>query len=353
MGTDHTPAIARRCGGGRRSSASRGFTLVELLVVIAIIAVLIGLLLPAVQSAREAARRISCTNNVKQLGLGLHMFHDSNKRFPPGAANNLAPFGKATTNQWGASWMVYIMTGLEITQGGKWSFDQQYNSTAATGPRTLVGDLAGSPQFSVFRCPSSAFTTNVCLSTTSPGSMVSDYAAIAGHVNSFGGLTVNNLATDTNYGPAARNGVMSYNSRVGIEGITDGTSKTLAVGEVSDFVLEGTTRRDWRPGVQHGFAMGCAGQNNANETLSNDGNARVFNTVTLRYPLNTRQSFSSSCTDGVCANAGNNSPLRSRHPGVVLGLLCDGSVVTLSDSIDLPVLARLANRADGQTVTLP
>jgi len=336
-----------------RRVARRGFTLVELLVVIAIIAVLIGLLLPAVQSAREAARRSSCTNNVKQLGIALLLYHDAQKRFPPGAANNMPPFGNATAQQWGASWMVYIMPGLEIVQGEGWTFDQQYNSNAATGPRTLVGDLAGSPQFPVFRCPSASFPTNICLSTNSPGSMVADYVAIAGHVNGFGGLTDNNLATDTPQGPAARNGVMSYNSRVGLASVSDGTSKTLAVGEVGGFVFEGTTQRDWRPGIQHGFAMGCNGSNNATESLPNDSNARVFNTTTLRYPINPQQSFASSCADGVCQNAGNNSPLRSRHPGVAMALLCDGSVRGLTDATDLGVLARLANRADGQPVTLP
>ena len=95
--------------------AARGFTLIELLVVIAIIAVLIGLLLPAVQAAREAARRAQCVNNLKQIGLGLHTYHDMANVFPGGAVMDLSNNG---ANQWGDgsnhfSWRVMILPQVE------------------------------------------------------------------------------------------------------------------------------------------------------------------------------------------------------------------------------------------------
>ena len=93
-----------------RSNRS-GFTLIELLVVIAIIAILIALLVPAVQKVREAAQRAECSNNLKQIGIALHAFHDNKKQFPPGSARDEQWFG--TGGGWGSSWMVFILPYVE------------------------------------------------------------------------------------------------------------------------------------------------------------------------------------------------------------------------------------------------
>jgi prepilin-type N-terminal cleavage/methylation domain-containing protein/prepilin-type processing-associated H-X9-DG protein len=338
----------------------RGFTLVELLVVIAIIGILIALLLPAVQAAREAARRSQCTNNIKQLGLALHNFHDKHRRFPPGCTNGLPPFGTASGMRWGPSWMVYILPGLELnTIAQKWNWSWSY-----TNPKSLIGsdtDPSTSippnpPMFSVFECPSTALSREI--SYENPFTMVPDYVAIAGCVNGFGGLS-GVQQSNTDVGPSARNGVLYFNSQVRMSGITDGTSHTLLVSENGDYVWTGSasnpTPQDWRAGAEYGWAMGCVGGNNNNQSIlkTDRYNARAFNTTTLRYTINRTRYYTTSCSDGVCKNWGNNTPLRSAHPGGVNALFGDGSVHFLSETIPATVLARLAARQDGQVVQLP
>ncbi len=330
----------------------RGFTLVELLVVIAIIGVLIALLLPAVQQAREAARRMQCTNNLKQHGLGLHNFHDTYGRFPPGASNDRQPFGTGGTNNWGMSWLVYIMPQIELGnayEAGNFSSGAGYSTTEITN---AVGNGTGrTPIFDVYVCPSSALTDKT--SPSAPYSMVPDYAGIAGAVNGFGGISGATPYTGTSYGTAATNGVLYYNSQSKFSSITDGSSNTLMVSEVGDYIYtDATTRVDYRPGRQHGFAMGCKGSNNNTTTLPTSGDGRVFNTVTIRYKINPgkNQFYTTACDDGVCANMGVNSPLRSPHSGGVLSLLGDGSVRFIAETINNTTLANLAVRNDGNVL---
>jgi len=331
-----------------------GFTLVELLVVIAIIGILVSLLLPAVQAAREAARRSQCTNNLKQMGLALQNFHEGKKRFPPGAANNRRPFGRLDSGrQWGASWMAYCMPYMELGNAYKkarLAKNLQYNDAII---RAAIGDTAGRPEFSVFRCPSSSLDKTH--SDGTPHSMISDYVGIAGHVNGFGGQNNNGQQYSTPNGPAARNGILSYNSQVTHGSISDGSSNTMMVSEVSAWLIDNNGNKvDWRPSVQHGFAMGCAGNPNATTSLPNSQFARVFNTTSLRYEIYDGISpFNASCADGVCQNAGNNTPLRSEHPAGVVALFADGSVHSIDENTAPLILARWASRNDQQSVEAP
>lgn len=319
------------------SGSRQGFTLVELLVVIAIIGVLIALLLPAVQQAREAARRTQCTNNLKQMGLALHNFHDTFGRFPPGACDNTRPFGNGYTGPGGHSWMAHSMPFLELGN----AYDS-CNFPNTSFYSSTIENAIGNTTFDVFRCPSSPMEQE--FSNSTPKTMVADYIAIAGHVDGFGGVTGQDDTTDTAFGVSANNGVLTRKSQNTFASISDGSSNTIVVSEIGNYVYtSGGNRADVRSGTTHGFAAGYQ---------RNTGSKRVHNCVTLRYIINPGKSveYTSDSSDGV-SGLGYNSPLRSAHPGGVLALVGDASVRFIPETIDTTTMARLANRSDGEVLS--
>jgi len=343
-----------------RAPSRPGFTLIELLVVIAIIAILIGLLLPAVQKVREAASRMKCQNNFKQIGIALHSHHDAVGRFPPGTSQDQLPFGPGASN-WGASWMAYLLPYLEqsalygqLVIGGGTGYGKTAHGAKFTGV-SIPG----------YRCPSSPLP--LLTSSSVPGSgqlMLPTYVAIGGAAPSaFSGVAF----TETRYanpsgsagccsgGILSRGGVLAVNSQNRFSDITDGSSNTIVVSEQADFMqTTNGSKQAWNAAGPHGWTIGWG---NSNSSFANGGvisDARAFNTTTIRWPINQKTGWPDApgnCgTVGVCDNTGQNIPLNSTHTGGVNVLFGDGSVRFITDSITLSTLALLATRDDGLVI---
>ena len=323
-------------------AARLGFTLIELLVVIAIIAVLIGLLLPAVQKVREAAARSTCQNNCKQMGVALHAFESANLVFPKGCARS-----DMDNTDWGSSWKVYILSYIE--QGPIADRWQHTLSSGYTNANNNV--LVNNVTIKTYRCPSSIFADITAVENLGPGyrQMQTCYTGVAGASND---TTINSPAN----GPISGSGLLFPNSAVRITAITDGTSNTILVGEQSAHlrnasgvaVLGGAGRAIISQGP-HGWTMGGS---NTNAVPPNYGGDRSFNCSTTRYTINPT-GRSDSAVEGTNSNTGNNIPYSSSHPGGANFVFGDGSVRFLTDSLPLLVLQQISNRDGGVTANLP
>ena len=323
----------------RRPLSRRAFTLVELLVVIAIIGTLVGLLLPAVQAARESARRSQCSNNLKQLGIAVHGYESVKRKLPPATCQATAPFFTGA-GAWGASGFVFLLPYMEEQAiWDNFKFDgSNYSSPDATrfyAKRILP----------VLRCPSSR---HGLLNRANSTAMRATYTPVTGAVN---GLITSPSFTETRNVNIGANGILSWGGmlvpvgtgfkEMKLQSCVDGLSKMLVMSEQSGmFVDSAGVSRDWGVSTDWGWTMGMWGGNCA------------LNSTTIRYPVNLKSNSWVADTNGVGYNTALNVPLNSEHGGGVSALLLDGAVIFLSDATSLQTLAQLATRDDGGTVVL-
>jgi prepilin-type N-terminal cleavage/methylation domain-containing protein/prepilin-type processing-associated H-X9-DG protein len=309
----------------------RAFTLVELLVVIAIIGVLVALLLPAVQAAREAARRSQCSNNLKQFGLALHNYHDTFSCFPAGRTSRelsthaaLLPFMEQTNVQ------------------NLINFSARWNHAS--------NDAARGTFIAIFNCPSDPQTN-----------MPIGWAGTSYRANQGSGLLWGNPPTsssDPNYGYPAPNGVFYLNSFRRMADLLDGTSQTAAFSEhpKGDFNNGQSSPTDtfWprtNPTTADEAYAQCEALNPNDLSLQRVSDVGApwlqgYHSTTVYFHVGPPNSRSCMYPPGRIGTSA-----ASQHPGGVMVALCDGSVRFVSESINLQTWRDLGQRDDGRPLS--
>ncbi|MBX6312627.1 MAG: DUF1559 domain-containing protein [Isosphaeraceae bacterium] len=336
-------------------SPRRGFTLIELLVVIAIIGVLIALLLPAVQSAREAARRAQCVNNLKQIALGMHNYHDANQVFPPGQKSCC----------WG-TWILFMLPYVEQTAlWNAWNFngDRLYYQGVYDAPLRYGGECnitVSSTRVNAYLCPSDPNGTALTgISRTLNG--VRFQVTSQNYVVNYGNTVTAQPAIYTNAtypgspimyggapfadidGPGAGNGGQAV---FGINSITDGTSNTLLVSEVVVGVGKNgppyNAPYDLRGFSWWGSAASFTGLMPPNTTFPDVTESNSY----CIYPYQTNPPCTGPTDTLLRVNFA-----RSRHPGGVNAAMADGSVKFMKNSIALQTWRALSTTHGGEVVS--
>ena len=293
-----------------------GFTLVELLVVIAIIGILVALLLPAIQAAREAARRSECSNNLKQIVLGLHNYHDVHGAFPMGANHST---GGSYPSYLMFDWLARTFPFLEQdTVSSNINFGIGYNINHATNNKMMK------TQIDILQCPSTPglpkWTTCCSGIPGAEDAAVTSYSAVSTHL------------VITGQFPMARtysgSGVIYALSRTRMRDVLDGTSTTVVLSESwTDYDIN---TKNWYA-TNYGSAY-CPSSNCYLGNMWAHGNY-----VTTAYGINRRVGHMSKGVE-------------SLHPGGAMFALVDGNVRFISDSIDQTTLVALTTREGGETV---
>jgi prepilin-type N-terminal cleavage/methylation domain-containing protein/prepilin-type processing-associated H-X9-DG protein len=314
----------------RHASVRTAFTLVELLVVVAIIAVLIGLLVPAVQRVREVANRAACQNNLKQMGLALHMYYDSEKHFPPSFIHTL----RKNTGGGGGRFSPMIVDRVSITPnmvyhmqpGWGWGsfilpyleqanlYDQIDFALPVEGPQSRPVRMT---EQAIYSCPSDRLAGIVALTGFSGQAMgeaaSNSYAACYGTLGQIDQF------------PAQGNGLMMMNSAIRSEDVTDGLSNTLAIGERPATFL----KVPWA-GVMSGVMPVTTPDAPVDQTVREGAAVQVMARI---------------CNRNLLARNSEPYDFFSPHPNLVNFVFADGSVHALTTGVSIPVLQALGTRA--------
>jgi prepilin-type N-terminal cleavage/methylation domain-containing protein len=388
------------------------FTLVELLVVIAIIGVLVALLLPAVQAAREAARRMQCSNNLKQIGLALQNYHDVFNSLPFGVrarfvnTSNTNPTGQ----NWGPSWLVSILSFCEqkpLSDLIENAMNVTPNLTDLTQNQNRVAFNVHNQKIGWMLCPSSPLPeTEILRGNSNITAVVPSYVGISGAVNAGANVVSTEVRFwETRLKPAATaapattcaapcngpftpsgsiqswGGMLVPNEALGMAAAIDGTSNTMVVSEQAEYFYSAHTGNNtgFRIRIDGSYGNGGTGtftggwwflgtNNGYTSSFGQTGWAKSFNITTLRAygppiqansmlayngkgnNVNVGNSASSTTSVQGIGQTQQNNPLISAHPNVVLAVFMDGHTQALNKTTPPPIVKRLATRDDGQQI---